>query len=74
MLVLGQFLDTSKQLSEFELYVGYDTDYVNNNPCPDGPFAYPLTNQFGTKNRGTNWVNGVEAYCHLEGMYVSFVR
>ena len=72
--VLGQFLDGSKHLSEFDLYVGYDTDYLNNTPCPGGPFAYPVTNRYGTRTRGTDWVNGAEVWCELDGMFVSFVR
>ena len=71
ILVLGYL---NRHISEFELYVGYDSDHTNNTPCPGGPFAYPVTNDYGTLAYGTPWVNGAEAWCALDGMYVSFVR
>ena len=58
------------QLSEFRLYVGFDSDYTNNVECPGGPFAYPVDHTYGSGN----WVNGAEAWCNLLGKYVSFVR
>ena len=59
------------------MYVGYDSNYQSNTPCPGGPFAYPITSdygQFSSHGKGTEWVNGAEAWCNLEGKYVSFVR
>ena len=81
ILVLGTNYDI-KHISEFQLYVGYDSDYQNNTPCPGGPFAVvgdPLTSAYGTYSagfvyRGTDWINGVETWCNLDGVYVSFVR
>ena len=75
ILVLGNF-QLADQISEFHLYVGYDSDYQNNTRCPGGPFAYPLTADYGTGgiNTGTAWINGAEAWCNLMGNYVSFVR
>ena len=74
--------ETDLQISEFDLYVGYSEDYRNNTPCPNGPFAYPLDDTYGTVDwpsvgdwkSGTSWPNGVEAWCDLQGNFVSFVR
>ena len=69
------------QLSEFDLYVGYSENYEENTPCPNGPFAYPIDDTYGTYfvpsfgyRAGTDWPNGVEAWCNLPGNYVNFVR
>ena len=40
-------------LSEFYLYVGYDADFRNNQPCPDGPYAYPLDDNYDTYEFGS---------------------
>ena len=65
ILVLGTS-DPTKHISEFHLFVGKDPDYQNNAPCLGGPFAYPLTADYGTTNHVTNnydsdWINGAEA-------------
>ena len=69
------------QLSEFDLYVGYSKNYEENTACPNGPFAYPVDETYGTYfddslgiGSGTEWPNGVEAWCNLPGNFVSFVR
>ena len=61
-------------LSEFHLYVGVHSDYTKNTPCPGGPFAYPLSSDYGTWAHETDWPNGAEAWCNLSGHYVTFVR
>ena len=48
ILVLGAGDLIDDQISEFNIHVGYDSDYSNNTPCPNGPFAYPKTSDFGT--------------------------
>ena len=78
ILLVGQD-DTAYFLSEFYLYVGYDSDYSKNNPCPGGPYAYPIDWRFGTyylnhDNFGSEWPNGIASWCSLEGNFVSFVR
>ena len=77
ILVLGTS-DPTKHISEFHLFVGKDPDYQNNAPCLGGPFAYPITADYETSlsvvNHNSNWINGAEAKCNLEGTYVSFVR
>ena len=58
------YKDIPQHISQFDLYVGTDVDYSNNQPCPNGPFVYPRTSDFGTSDLGsygTNWNNGVEA-------------
>ena len=40
--------EIGRMLSEFYLYVGYDADFRNNQPCPDGPYAYPLDDNYDT--------------------------
>ena len=78
ILVLGMQREVTKQLSEFHLYVGYDSDYTKNTPCSGGPFAYPLTADYGTnlspRANGSDWINGAEVWCNIDGLYVSFVR
>ena len=49
ILVLGAS-DISFHISDFHLYVGYNPDYQHNTPCPGGPFAYPVTADYGTGN------------------------
>ena len=77
ILLVGQD-DKDYFLSEFYLYVGYDSDYSQNTPCPGGPYAYPIDSTFGTYtgwfSLGSDWPNGKEAWCNLEGRFVSFVR
>ena len=81
ILLVGQD-DVDYFLSEFYLYVGHDSDYSKNTPCPGGPFAYPLDSTYGTiylsqlgyGSTGSEWQNGVEAWCNLQGSYVNFVR
>ena len=78
ILIVGEN-DAAFFLSEFYLYVGYDSDYSNNTLCPDGPFAYPIDSTYGTHQEnniafGSEWPNGVESWCNLEGDHVSFVR
>ena len=81
ILVMGQN-KVEWHLSEFSLYVGYDPTWSNNTPCPGGPFAMRDAN-YGTYSfpeapwpyqTGTDFPNGVEAWCPLQGNYVSFVR
>ena len=72
--------EASRHLSEFSLYVGYDQDYVNNTPCAGSPFlpydasTYGTYATYGGQTGGSDWPNGVEAWCNLPGDYVSFVR
>ena len=65
-------------MPEFNLYVGFDPDYRNNALCPGGPFAkkddYFRTFIQNNASTGTNYSNGGEAWCNLEGMYVSYVK
>ena len=74
----------STHLSEFSLYVGFSADYTQNASCSSTPFLpYDPTDPYysfygtyndGTQWKGTQWPNGVEAWCNLPGDYVSFVR
>ena len=78
ILLVGQD-DTAYFLSEFYLYVGYNSDYSTNSPCPGGPYAYPIDWRFGTyyfndSHFGSEWPNGTESFCNLEGNFVTFVR
>ena len=78
ILVIGENV-SSRHLSEFYLYVGFDSDYTQNTQCPGGPFAFPRDSNYGTyngngKHTGTDWINGEEVWCNLPGSYVSFVR
>ena len=66
-------------ISEFHLYVGYSEHIRDNEPCPGGPFAYPLddtydTYEFGTARTGSRWNSGVESFCGKQGNFVSIVR
>ena len=78
ILLMGQN-DKLNHISEFYLYVGFFEDYKLNTPCPGGPYAYPDDGTYGTYEcdkcyMGTQWVNGVEAWCNMNGRYVNFVR
>ena len=74
ILIMGDWRPAN-HLSEFNLYVGNDSDYTNNVQCAGGPFAFPVDSDYGTwTESSTSWVNGVEAWCNLSGKYVSFVR
>ena len=82
ILLIGENSDSSSSahLSEFSLYVGFDQSYENNVACSVSPYLpYTSDTKYGTfyenlDSRGTEWQNGVEAWCNLPGNYVSFVR
>ena len=78
VLVIGEN-DSSVHISEFNIYIGFSSDYLSNTLCDGGPFAYPLDATYGSyseniQERGSDWINGIEAWCNLPGNHVSFVR
>ena len=52
-------------IGAFEIYVGYDSNYVENRICEGGPY---LTHDDITDP------NGVEVWCGLWGDYITIVR
>ena len=78
VLIMGTNIDTS-HLSEFYIFVGWNSEHCLNTECPGAPFAYPTDGNYGTyvdgySDRGSDWSNGAEVWCGLTGDYVSFVR
>ena len=55
---------------DFEIYVGNDPDYNNNVKCAGGPYL-PFDSGF---NDYETWPGGFEAWCNLEGEYVTILR
>ena len=71
---------TNEFLQNLEFYIGNDTDYTKNAKCPGGPFMvvgdYEKSYTFGAYNSQEAsylWNYGVEAWCNLEGRYVTIV-
>ena len=55
----------------FEVHIGFDINHNNNEKCPNGPF---LSCDSGCDIGRGSWPGGFEAWCGLEGNYVSLVR
>ena len=73
-------INTNEFLQNLEFYIGNDTDYTKNAKCPGGPFMvvgdYEKSYTFGAYNSQEAsylWNYGVEAWCNLEGRYVTIV-
>ena len=79
VLIMGENT-LSRHLSEFYIFVGFSPDHNSNTACPGAPFAYPIDTNYATYHnggpgdKGSEWSNGVEAWCGLAGNHVSFVR
>ena len=82
ILLMGENVK-SVHISEFSLYVGYSPDYTQNTPCSASPYIPADDPTYGRyykkyttflQSTGSNWPNGVEAWCNLPGNYVTFVR
>ena len=56
---------------KFDVYIGMDEDYSENPKCPDGPY---LEYDGRDLTSGLQWPGGFEAWCGLEGKYVTLER
>ena len=71
-MLVGEKELTKQLIGAFEIYVGYDSVYENNEKCKDGP--YLVYDPADTNFWNTVQDNGVEAWCGLWGDYVTIVR
>ena len=68
-------------LQNVEIYIGNNSDYTKNAKCPGGPFmvvndlakSYTSGTYSGWSRSGDMWNYGFEAWCNLEGQYVTIV-
>ena len=69
-------------MTNFEIYIGNDPNYLLNPRCPGGPFmrtddpaSYTELEADGRGERpaGSYWNEGKEVWCNLEGQYMAIV-
>ena len=66
--------NSNQYLQNLQLYIGNDVDYKKNALCPGGPFMIVGDSNWYTylpNYDDSTWKYGVEAWCNLEGRYVT---
>ena len=72
--------DHGRQLINLEIYIGSSEDWADNQKCPGGPFlsiedtSLYIDEDYSNTNIPVRlWPNGIEAWCNMEGRFVTLV-